>query len=364
MRSLTVLAAALWAGVSAMPAADSSASTLVSRKPAAKLPSSFKWTSTGPLIVPKDDDRKLAGIKDPTVVEVDGTFHVFASTAKLEGYNMVYLNFTDFDKAGDAEFYYLDQAPFGEGYRAAPQVFYFEPHKLWYLVYQNDNAAYSTNPDISDPSLWTAPKVFYPDGMPPIIRENIGNGYWVDMWVVCDEKLCHLFSSDDNGHLWRSQTKLADYPNKMTQPVLVMEDTENIYNLWEAACIYRIKDGKGKQKYLMIIEAIGADDHRWFRSWTSNKIDGEWVALADTPDHPFMRSTNVEFEEGVEAWTKSISHGEIVRSLVDQTLTIDLSEPITFLYQGMDPEADGEYNGLPWKLALLTQVKEDKTCKA
>ncbi|KAH6838587.1 glycosyl hydrolase family 62-domain-containing protein [Chaetomium sp. MPI-CAGE-AT-0009] len=355
MRSLSVVVAALWAGaVCALPTSDSSASSLASRKPGkpAVLPNKFKWTSTGPLIAPKDDDRKLAGIKDPTIIETDGTYHVFASTAKAEGYNLMYMNFTSFDDANEADFYYLDQAPLGVGYRAAPQVFYFAPHKLWYLVYQNDNAAYSTNPDISNPAGWTAPKTFY-TARPEIINDNIGQGYWVDMWVICDDALCHLFSSDDNGHLYRSQTALADFPEGMTEPVIAMEDPDR-FKLFEAACVYAVQGGKGKQQYLLLIEAIGTDDQRYFRSWTSDKIDGEWVPLADTEENPFARANNVEFEG--DAWTRSISHGEVIRTMTDQTLTIDVSEPLRFLYQGLDPAKDeGSYNALPWRLALITQ---------
>ncbi len=110
----------------------------------------------------------------------NGKHHVFASTANASGYNLVYLSLTDWSQAG--------------GYRAAPEAFYFAPQRLWYLVYQNGNAAYSTNPDISNPAGWTAPKTFY-SSMPPIINQNIGNGYWVDMWVVCASASCYLFSS-------------------------------------------------------------------------------------------------------------------------------------------------------------------------
>ncbi|KAL2145278.1 hypothetical protein VTI28DRAFT_7646 [Corynascus sepedonium] len=357
MRSFSVAVAALWAGaVTAMPAPDFPISSLAARKPGkpVSLPKEFKWTSTGPLIAPKDDDRELAGIKDPTIIEIDGTYHVFASTAKAEGYNLMYVNFTSFDEANSAPFYYLDQAPLGEGYRAAPQVFYFKPQKLWYLVYQNDNAAYSTNPDISNPAGWTAPKTFYP-ARPQIIDDNIGEGYWVDMWVICDEKDCHLFSSDDNGHLYRSQTKVRDFPEGMSEPVIALEDPDR-FRLFEAACVYRVKGGKGKEKYLLLVEAIGTDEQRYFRSWTSDRIDGEWVPLADTEENPFARANNVEFDSEEGAWTKSISHGEVIRKLTDQTLTIDLSEPIRFLYQGLDPAKDeGEYNALPWRLALITQ---------
>ncbi|KAK5655133.1 hypothetical protein OQA88_6032 [Cercophora sp. LCS_1] len=347
MRAVTVLLT--WCAVATglrLPVAET-----VSPRQVASAPKSFRWKSTEVLVGPKDDGRGIAGIKDPSVVEINGTYHVFASTAKEAGYNLVYFNFTDFEKAGSATFSYLDQAPLGTGYRAAPQVFYFTPQKLWYLVYQNGNAAYSTNPNIGDPLGWTAPKTFY-SGMPSIVSENIGEGYWVDMWVICDTKTCHLFSSDDNGHLYRSETSIEEFPNGMSQPVIDLKDS-NRFELFEAACVYTIGDAQ----YLLLIEAIGSDEHRYFRSWTSTSIAGPWEPLAATEANPFARANNVEFEG--TPWTKSISHGEVIRDQTDQTLTIKLCD-LRFLYQGLSPEAGGSYNGLPWRLGLLTQ--QDAEC--
>ncbi|KAM7219474.1 Glycosyl hydrolase family 62 domain containing protein [Rhypophila decipiens] len=343
------------AAFAALAAATLSTASVLPRQSntsvASVLPTSFKWSSTGPLIFPKDDGRNLAGIKDPTVVLVDGTYHVFASTSKEEGYNLVYLNFTSFEEASSAPFFYLDQAPLGTGYRAAPQVFYFAPQKLWYLVYQNGNAAYSTNPDISNPAAWTAPKTFYPD-TPQIIQDGLEGGYWVDMWVICDDIKCHLFSSDDNGRLYRSETLLSQYPEGFTNTSIALSEP-NKFDLFEAACIYKLAN---TDSYLLIVEAIGTDSQRWFRSWTSPSIEGPWTGLAASEDHPFARSNNVVFDGGAGAWTKSISHGEVIRSLTDQTLTIDpCEEGLQFLYQGIRPEEDeGSYNALPWKLALIT----------
>ncbi|KAH9118786.1 hypothetical protein LEN26_011933 [Aphanomyces euteiches] len=137
----------------------------------AGLPSSFKWTSTGPIISAKNDGKGVVAIKDPSIIQVGDTYHVFASTASASGYNLVYLNFKDPSQAQQATFHYLDQTPIGRGYRAAPEVFYFAPQKLWYLVYQNGNAAYSTNTDISNPAGWSAPKNFY-SGMPATVRNR------------------------------------------------------------------------------------------------------------------------------------------------------------------------------------------------
>ncbi|KAK3626134.1 hypothetical protein LTR56_020041 [Elasticomyces elasticus] len=259
---------------------------------------------------------------------------------------MVYITFTDFADAGSASFYYLDQSSISTGYRAAPEVFYFEPQKLWYLVYQNGNAAYSTNADITDPSGWTAPKTFY-SSEPAAITAARGSNAWVDMWVICDTDSCYLFSSDDNGQLFRSSTSVADFPSGMGEPVVALEDSQ--YALFEASNVYSVGDGT----YLLIVEAIGNDGNRYFRSWTSDSIDGTWTGLADTESNPFAKSTNVVFDG--DAWTKSISHGEMVRTHVDQTLSISPCN-LQYLYQGLDPTATGDYNTLPWSLGLLTQT--------
>jgi hypothetical protein len=317
------------------------------------LPSSFRWSSSGVLISPKSDStHNIAGIKDPSVVFANGRWHVFASVANASGYSLVYLNFTDWSQAAAAPHVYLDRTPIGTGYRAAPQVFFFAPQNLWYLVFQTGNASYSTNPDISNPNGWSAPRNFY-SSMPSIIAQNIGSGFWVDMWVICDSANCYLFSSDDNGHLYRSQTSLASFPNGFTNTVIAMQDS-NRNNLFEASNVYKVA---GRTQYLLLVEAIGSDGRRYFRSWTSSAITGPFTALAATESNPFARSNNVTFSG--TAWTRDISHGEMIRAGTDQTLTISPCN-IRYLYQGLDPNAGGDYNSLPWRLALLTQT--NSTC--
>ncbi|KAF2741893.1 glycoside hydrolase family 62 protein [Sporormia fimetaria CBS 119925] len=311
------------------------------------LPSTFKWTSSNALVFPKNDGRGVAGVKDPSIIQVNGTYHVFASTAQNEGYSLFYFNFTDYSKANSSPFFYLDQSGIGTGYRAAPQVFYFAPQKLWYLVYQNGNAAYSTNKDISEPKGWTAPTNFY-SGTPKIIEDNLEGGYWVDMWVICDDADCHLFSSDDNGRLYRSQTPLSNFPSGMSDPVIAMEEPRK-EDLFEAANVYTI----GEKSYLLLVECIGSVG-RYFRSWTSTDIKGPWKALAATESQPFFGASNTVFN-GTK-WTDNLSHGEVVRTDVDQTLKIKPCG-MEFLYQGVDPGADwSSYNALPWRLGLARQV--------
>ncbi|SMC93108.1 non-reducing end alpha-L-arabinofuranosidase family hydrolase [Lentzea albidocapillata] len=328
--------------------------TTTGNPPVGSLPSSFRWNSSGVLISPKPDATHAnVAVKDPSVIFYNGKYHVFASTY-TNGYNLMYTSFSDWSQASAAPHYYLDRSGIGTGYRAAPQVFYFAPQRLWYLVYQTgSNASYSTTTDIADPASWSTPKNFYANGMPQIIRDNIGNGYWVDFWTVCDTGKCYLFSSDDNGHLYRSETSLAQFPNGFTNTVIAMQDSDR-NRLFEAANVYKIA---GKNQWLLVHEAIGTDGRRWFRSWTAPSITGPWTGLAESESNPFARANNVTFPSG--QWTRDISHGEMVRTNVDQTMEISPCK-LSYLYQGMDPNAGGEYNRLPWRLGLLTQT--NSTC--
>ncbi len=87
------------------------------------------------------------------MVFADGRWQVFATTVNASGnYSMEYLDFADWSKATTTRQFYLDQSAIGPGYRAAPEIFYFRPQHMWYLVYQTGNASYSTNRDIDNPA--------------------------------------------------------------------------------------------------------------------------------------------------------------------------------------------------------------------
>jgi endo-1,4-beta-xylanase len=311
------------------------------------VPTSFSWTSSDVLITPKSDaTHNLASIKDPTVVFYNGSWHVYATVFNTSTtfYNMVYLNFTDWAQADSAPQYYLDQTPGFAYYHCAPQLFYFSPQGLWYLVYQSQPPSYSTNSDPGNPAGWTAPRTFIATE-PAIVTENKGAGTWIDFWVICDDTNCHLFFSDDNGHLYRSQTAKANFPNGFGTPVIVM--TAALADLFEASNVYKIK---GTNKYLLIVEAIGSG--RYFRSWTADQLDGTWTPLAATQASPFAGLNNVTFTG--TRWANGISHGEMLRDGYDESLTIDTCN-MQYLYQGLAADASS-YNLNPYRLGLLTAV--------
>ncbi len=310
----------------------------------------LKWKSTGVLVSPvSDETHNIVSVKDPTVVRYDNKWHIYATTASTRGgWSMVYLSFADWAEAADAKPYYIDNNPNLRGYHCAPHVFYFTPHKKWYLIYQSQHPQYSTTDDISKPETWSKPQSFFdtkPAGAP---------GLWIDYHVICDDTHAYLFFTGDNGCFYRSRTKIEDFPKGMSDPEIAIRDQRN--NLFEGSITYKIK---GTDTYLTLIEAMSPA--RYYRAWISDRLDGEWTPVPDanTWQKPFAGINNVTFEEGVTPWTRDISHGEMIREGYDEKMLIDPNN-LQLLYQGRDPAINVSYGRLPYRLALLTLDRSEQ----
>jgi len=303
----------------------------------------FKWTSSDVLIKPvSDNSHQIVSVKDPTFVRHNDMWHVYATTANTRGnWSMVYLSFKEWSDAADAKPYYIDQNPNLRGYHCAPHLFHFRPHQKWYLVFQSQQPQYSTTDDISKPETWTRPQDFF-DGKPASAPR-----LWIDYWVICDDTHAYLFFTGDNGRLYRSRTTIEEFPKGMSDPEIAIEENRNI--LFEGGMTYKIK---GMDKYLTLVEALSPA--RYYRAFVADRLDGEWTPLpeANTFEQPFAGINNVTFEEGVEPWTRDISHGELVRDGYDETMTID-PQNLQLLFQGRDPASRGNYSQLPYQLGLL-----------
>ena len=312
--------------------------------PSASLPAKFQWTSSAPLVPPPSG---ALSIKDPSVLFFDSKWHIFA-TAYTDSYTMVYLSFPDWADAGTAPQTLLSTNPNLTGYKCAPQVFYFAPTDTWYLIYQTQEPAYSTSKNPSDVNSWSPMTKFM--SMPSIIKNSDTGG--IDYWIICDDLNCYMFFSGDNGALYRNQTTKAEFPNGFDpdQTVIVMQ-TSNKYDLYEACNVYKLK---GENQYLLIVEALG--NGRYFRSWTSDRLDGCWTARADSQAAPFAGYANVT---GADWSNDGISHGEMLRDNPDETMTIEVSRDARYLFQGRTKagkSADGKdsYNLNEYSLGLLT----------
>ncbi len=346
LRCLVLMAMSM---TSLLPAAEPAARPAADAPPAT-IAAPLQWKSSGVLIPPVSDaTHTLISVKDPTVVYFGDKWHVYATTANDRGnWSIVYLSFKDWSEAASAKPYYMDANPNLRGYHCAPQVFYFQAHKKWYLIYQSQHPQFSTTDDISKPETWSKPQDFFagkPAGTPRL---------WIDYWIICDDTHAYLFFTGDDGKFYRSRTKIEDFPKGMSNPEIALQESRDI--LFEASMTYRIK---GTGTYLTLIEAMGPD--RYYRAFTSDRLDGKWTPLpgADTYRKPFAGINNVVFEQGVIPWTRDISHGELIRDGYDQTMTIDLKN-LQLLYQGRDPAIKTGYGQLPYRLGLLTLIPAGK----
>ena len=305
----------------------------------------LKWKSTDILIKPiSDETHTIVSIKDPTIVRYKDLWHVYATaySTSARTWSMVYLNFKDWSEASKAKLTYIDINPNLRGYHCAPHLFYFTPHKKWYLIFQSQQPQYCTTDDISKPETWTAPKNFF-DKLPTNTPRLP-----IDYHIICDDTHAYLFFTGDDGRFYRSRTTLENFPKGMSDPEIAIQDNRN--NLFEGSMTYKIKD---TESYMTIIEALSPA--RYYRAWISNDLNGQWTPVpgADSWETPFAGINNVTFEDDVEPWTRDISHGELLRDGFDETMILDLNN-LQFLYQGRDPASGGNYSLLPYRLALLT----------
>jgi hypothetical protein len=269
----------------------------------------FKWMVSPPLVAPlKRPDDVTYSVKDPTIVRYKGRWHLFCTIrGKERSHQIEYICFEDWKDVNNAKRRVLKLL---DGYFCAPQVFYFTPHRQWYMIHQVIDKtrkpalqpAYSRSGDISEPNSWSKPKLLF-SAQP----ENVK--MWIDFWVICDSTRAHLFFTSLNGRMWRSETKLADFPGGWSRPSVVIRG-----DIFEASHTYRLK---GLNKFLTVIEAQ-AGGRRYYKAYVAERLDGQWKPLAAERDKPFASPANTR-DTGAH-WTDLFSHGELIRDGYDESL--------------------------------------------
>jgi len=267
-------------------------------------------------------------VKDPTIVFSGGRYHMFYTGANASGgWQMLYSTATTLEGFRTAPHVFLGRI--GESYFAAPEVFFFEPQGLWYLVYQDGTfgAAYATTTNIADPNSWSGPKSFGVSG-------NLG---W-DYYVICDTAMCYMYNSPSDGsrRIYLRSTPLRNFPNGWSGPTISLTDT------FEGVNVYRsLADG---QYYLVVEDLL---DNRYYELWTSSSAGGPWTRVSEK----WAWHGNLVFNGA--SWTSSVSHGDILRAGVNQRLEISDINRADFLIQGTTQLSCCAYQQIPWDLGII-----------
>jgi hypothetical protein len=314
--------------------------------PSDALKAPFSWTLGKPVLSARTGEPDTYySVKDPSVVYYGGAWHVFCTVrGKQRSHQIEYITFDKWENTSKAKRTFLKCR---EGYFCAPEVFYFRPHKKWYMIYQVNEKdrkigmqpAYSTTDNIADPNSWSQAKLLFPKATPDGVYS------WIDFWVICDDERAYLFFTSNDGNLWRMWTPIDKFPNGFDHLERALQA-----GIYEAGHVYRLKD---EQKYLALIEEQGGAGWRYYKAYTADRLDGGWTPLADTYEKPFAGLANVRQPDPV--WAEAISHGELIRDGYDETLTVDPNN-LQFLIQGVTnaARAGRSYGEIPWKLGLLT----------
>jgi len=336
-----------------------------------------KWSVSEPVFKPGAkgtfDD---ISVKDPTLVFYNGKYHMFYTskatkeTAKNIDYlsrgqsGVGYVAAPTLEGLQDAKRYNLDAIM--KYIIVAPQVFYFEPQKLWYIVAQTTVKGrpdlmpiYLTNPDIEDVHGWSKPKFFK--------TKKSDNRFWIDFWVICDDAKAHLFYTDHAGSIFRFECPIEKFPegyaNEQEETVLTVRGETEIgrWRLHEANHVYYVKS---ENKYLQLIEAVYPHPTRknywdsrtrFMFAMVADKLEGPWERVEPKLNEFAGDPANLFNEDGSKSAYDQVSHFELIRSGYNQRLEIE-DYNLQLLFQAFDAENIGDgydYDELPWELAIM-----------
>jgi len=305
-----------------------------------------EWIASAPIFQPGAAAGAFdeVAVKDPSLFFFEGRWHLFYTTRSKKRYRIGYAAAETLEGLADATRCPLVQLR-GEHseYAAAPQVFFFAPQQLWYLIFQTRDANYqpvfSTTETIAVPESWSKPE--------PLVKKE-GAAKWIDFWTLCDNDRAYLYYTRDHRDVCVMDTALEAFPKGFSNPRVVFTPVH------EAVHVYKVRGGS---QYHMVCEYQDAKDMRHFGLAVASHPLGPWTLAKER----YAAAEGLLFSDATPRWTAEVSHGEAIRSGYDQRLEYDPAHT-RLIIQGLPSGAHaGPYELLPWSLGLIT-LRNGRQC--
>jgi hypothetical protein len=332
-----------------------------------------KWTVSTPILTKGTENSfDNVAVKDPSIVFYQGKYHLFytgKSSKSIDGkarYDLDtgYVSAATLEGLKGAKRYNLRDIV-GE-IVIAPQVFFFEPQQLWYLVGHtkvsgkpNLAPVYLSNKNIDNVYGWSKLN-FLKTG-----KSN--DEFWIDFWVICDDENAHLFYSNQRRTVLRMQCPIETFPEGFAQAreqvALTMrgQDEYGPWEIFEAQHVYHVKD---TDEYLAVLECgyyeTGKNWHgdarrRFMIGMVADKLEGAWHRIEKGPQEYLAQAEGMFDAHGNKSSYTQVSHPELIRCGYDQKLEIE-NYKLQMIFQSFDGSKTPDnynYNDLPWELAVM-----------
>jgi len=270
-------------------------------------------------------------VKEPSLINFDGEYHIFYTFETDTKKGIKYTSATTLNKLNYSERIEIENILDGEVIN--PQVFYFEPQKLWYLFASTNQdllPVFSTNTNINIVENWTPCKKLN-------IDKSIGKYY-----TIADNDFVYIFYLKNRGELFYSRTEIAKFPEEFSIPVKVnILGTKNL----DSSNIPNFYYSERKGKYIAIAEIKDG-----FKVFTSESLDGVW----NTDNRLSFDINNIFNTNGSTPNGLVMKNPDVLHEGYNQNIKI---QSLNIIYQSKKIISNNKtINDTPsWDFSLITQ---------